>query len=151
MKRKIILLILIIGASLLLVGSILNTMVSPTGSNNNSSKETPSKEKPSKLKEKHCLNGLCLTNVEIINDSSGIAVINGTITNISNETIPASCIKLIFELDQDSITKSICYLELKANQAVPLELQHQDKSLEKATDYKIEPFTSQELSQVKVE
>lgn len=151
MKRKIILLILIIGASLLLVGSILNVMFPPSVSNSRPSKGTPSKEKPSKLQEKHCLDALCLTKVEIINDSSGIAVINGTITNISNETIPANCIKLIFELEQDSITKSICYLDLQAYQTVPLELQHQDKNLKKATDYKIEPFSSQELSQVKVE
>lgn len=135
----------------LLVGSILNIVFPPTPSKNSPSQKSEPEVTTSQLQEKHCLNNLCLTNIELISDSSGIEVINGTITNISNEKIPTNCIKLIFELEQDSITKSICYLDLEAYQSVPLELHHQDKDLKKATDYKIEPFTEQELSQVKVE
>lgn len=152
MNKKMTNVILIIGASFLLVGSGLHLLLPKTITEPASPIQNKTKKKTSpKLQAQHCLSELCITELEIVNDSSNIEVVNGTLTNESNQTIPAGCFKVTFELNSDNITKNFCYLELKPNQSVPLELQHQEKKLINAIDYKIEPLSKEELEQIKVE
>lgn len=151
MKRKTIIIVLIIGASLLIIGSVLSILPKNDSSEGNGSKNSTTqketiKNTSEKLKADHCLAQVCITNVEIINDRSDMKVINGTLTNTFTEKAPASCLKLVFDIKGRTITKNFCYLELEPKQSVPLELQHHEKDIITAKDYKIEPLTEEEIA-----
>lgn len=97
-----------------------------------------------KVKEEHCLDYLCISNMEMINEDENISIITGNLINKSDKIIPKGWINLVFTVEEEKITEAFYHEELQPNEAVPLELQHKNSKIVNAKDYKIKTPSKEE-------
>ena len=151
MKKIVIIVLILIGIISLAVGISLVFTNNNDGSNEQDSTDneaTPQEEvregNITEIKEEHCLDALCIKDMQIINVSPQMNIISGTFVNNSETTIPGDCFKFIFEINKEIIEKSFCYGDIEAHGEAPLELQYQDPRIINATDYKLQMLTDEE-------
>ena len=147
-------LLMILGISIQLSSSKESSKAEPT---TNETEELTEKEideiydiernESKNIKKEHCLNNICISSMEIINQYDDIMVVSGEITNKSASITPAGYIKIVFQLEEKQETLMFYYNAIESNKTIPLELQHQKKELVTATDYTIEIPTQDEINE----
>lgn len=99
-----------------------------------------------KLSERHCLNSLCIDNMEITYQDEANGNISGTLINTSSEVIPSGYINFIFTDGENTITTYYSYLDINPSDSVPLEILFTDKNYLNVTDYELETPSAEAIA-----
>ena len=103
------------------------------------------------LTEEHCLDNICINNMNIYYNKDNISSVSGLMKNTSPNTIDA-CVKIKFTVPEheETIDYNFCYYELKTNEEVPIEtyFNEDQKDLVFATNYELDYLSDEELQQL---
>lgn len=162
MKRKIAILLLLIGILSLGLGMTMYLL------NDNNQQEKPKKEQPVQqeqpqeqpqedvtennnefIKEEHCLEKICVETITIKKDlTTNKILVTGELTNKGTTVEPAGYIKFLVQHDGEEFYKVIQYPEIQPNAKVPINFEGQHKVLLYAIDYNLVTPTDRELASI---
>jgi len=108
------------------------------------------RNKSEAMKEKHCLDKICITDIENTFESGSIGVISGNMINEGDSSIPAGYLKLSFTAENFEEKLIIYHAELPARKQIPLEIQHKNEKIVEATNVKIENPTPEEIKEADI-
>ena len=158
MSKKLGISILIIGGIIILLGIVLTSInvIKEATSDKDNKKEIEQvegyisdvdKNKSEKFNKKHCLEKLCIEKLDVITDNNAkLSVVKGKLKNTSNESVPASYIKIVFTLGTETYEEILYHQEIPAEGTYTLEWLHKNEQLLQASDYKLEKPTENEIA-----
>ena len=154
MSKKIGMIVLTIGGILLLVGTILigNKIIKKQEPQKESQKQIQEyvpnidKNESENLKKQHCLENLCIDELEVITDNNAnLSIVSGYLKNQSSQPAPKGYIKIIFTIGTETFEEILYHDEISGNGTYKLEWQHKNEQLVDAIDYKLETPTEEEI------
>ena len=154
-KNKIAYILIIISVIIIIAGTIIFLTGSNPKDKEKSDKEKQEKtpeeiielEKNDSLNEEHCLENICLNNMEITGNYHEYFNASVDITNKSNATIENKYIKVLFEVEGNTQIKYWYIEKLEINETINIVVGLTDDTLLKATSYQLEKPTAKEIAE----
>ena len=154
-KNKIAYILIIISVIIIIAGTIIFLTGSNPKDKEKSDKEKQEKtpeeiielEKNDSLNEEHCLENICLNNMEITGNYHEYFNASVDITNKSNATIENKYIKVLFEVEGNTQIKYWYIEKLEINETINIVVGLTYDTLLKATSYQLEKPTAKEIAE----
>ncbi len=89
------------------------------------------------ISKRHCLDGLCIKNMQITYENNAFGVISADVCNVSKQNISSGVLQLNFQSGGNTISAMFVYPDLGAGEQSPLEIHYVDYSILSSSDYSI--------------
>lgn len=100
-----------------------------------------------KIAEIHCLEGLCIRNLKIIEKDEYTKLLSGEFINKTNKNLKEGFININFNLGRDTLTFGLYYPNLTVNQVSPIEYHFNNDGLIKAENYDLTKPSNKEIQE----
>ena len=164
MKKKLLIVIMILGTLLVISGLFFGVIKMDKKEKQKQQEQESTETLPNEdeiveqitntnpnIAKEHCLDNLCVTDLKIVKADESINIIKGYIKNTTQAPLEASFIDLTFNVDGIPTVQPCYYETIPAGETYVIEIHYENDKLLNVADYQVSRPTPEQLQKYKTE